>query len=280
MNRSECLKILGLHSHASEHEIRKQYKKLAMKLHPDTNPDPKAHESFIQLTNAVTFLLNPKSEPDKPNRKSERNSEDELLQRMKAAKERYEKQRKQQQVEEHLYYLSLTTGKKWFRYKIVAFTSLILSISIILDSFLPNHYETDTLLKFSTSQNNGIIYDKIAAIELKNHGYLYVENLPYAWINAYRQVQLETSWLLHTPRNLITYDDFSIYKIGVDFHLGSLEYIFAFLLLIPMIPYFYKRKSIQYVFLYHFSFWFIGIISLYILLTDNRLFHLITLGFL
>ena len=53
-------KILGLSENASKKEVKRKYKKLVKKCHPDINPDPKAHEEFILITEAYDFLIAPK----------------------------------------------------------------------------------------------------------------------------------------------------------------------------------------------------------------------------
>lgn len=53
-------KILGITKNATEDEIKKAYRKLARKLHPDINPDDKeAHAKFQQLNEANEVLSNP-----------------------------------------------------------------------------------------------------------------------------------------------------------------------------------------------------------------------------
>lgn len=55
-------KVLGITKSATEDEIKKAYRKLARKLHPDLNPDDKeAHSKFQQLNEANTVLSNPEN---------------------------------------------------------------------------------------------------------------------------------------------------------------------------------------------------------------------------
>jgi len=53
-------KLFGLPPTASHSEIKTAYRELALKLHPDQNPSPKAHEQFLNLNEAYHVLNNPK----------------------------------------------------------------------------------------------------------------------------------------------------------------------------------------------------------------------------
>ena len=53
-------KVLGLDKKASQDDIKKAYRKLARKLHPDLNPnDQEAQKKFQQLNEANEVLSDP-----------------------------------------------------------------------------------------------------------------------------------------------------------------------------------------------------------------------------
>src|SRR6478672_4762574 len=60
MDFIDYYKILGIEKNASEEDIKKAYRKLARKLHPDLNPnDKEAHKKFQQINEANEVLSDP-----------------------------------------------------------------------------------------------------------------------------------------------------------------------------------------------------------------------------
>src|SRR6476620_715025 len=55
--KKDYYEVLGVNKDASSEEIKKSYRKLAMKYHPDRNPDnPKAEEQFKEAKEAYEML--------------------------------------------------------------------------------------------------------------------------------------------------------------------------------------------------------------------------------
>ena len=67
MNLTDCYRLLGLNSEASTAEIKKSYRRLARKYHPDINGgNQQAQAKFIELTEAYKLLLSAVNTPRIP----------------------------------------------------------------------------------------------------------------------------------------------------------------------------------------------------------------------
>ncbi|KAG0671014.1 hypothetical protein C6P42_003691, partial [Pichia californica] len=56
INRTDYYKVLKVDKSSNEVEIKKSYRKLAIKLHPDKNKHPKASEAFKVIAKAFEVL--------------------------------------------------------------------------------------------------------------------------------------------------------------------------------------------------------------------------------
>ena len=69
MSKKDYYEVLGVNKDASENEIRRAYKKLAVKWHPDKHPDNKkeAEEKFKEISEAYSVLSDPKKKSEYDN---------------------------------------------------------------------------------------------------------------------------------------------------------------------------------------------------------------------
>ena len=62
--KRDYYEVLGVNRDASDEDIKKAYRKLAMKHHPDRNPDnPKSEEQFKEAKEAYEVLSDPQKRP-------------------------------------------------------------------------------------------------------------------------------------------------------------------------------------------------------------------------
>lgn len=64
MAKRDYYEVLGVSKNASDDEIKKAYKKMAIKYHPDRNPDDKEAEAkFKEAAEAYDVLRDPQNVP-------------------------------------------------------------------------------------------------------------------------------------------------------------------------------------------------------------------------
>lgn len=273
--RTELLRIFGLSAVASKSDIRRAYRKLAMQHHPDKNPDPKAHQRFIQLTAAYEELLADKFEEVKPliqPRKAQTHES-----RMKQAQKRYVNQQKYQIKEQQFYFQKLTSGRRWKIFQIQVIVSTFLAFILLIEPWIEKHFHFDEVVGYS-SIYNGLEKDMVRCISTKNDLEIFIESIGVSPFMSDPTILVETSWFTHQPIRIWHQTPTSKKAIHVDFSFNNLYPSMSLFFLIPLFTFFYRKKNYYFTFLYLFSQYIVGAIVVYLLVTQDRWAHLITFG--
>lgn len=271
--RKKYYDLFGLEENAGKEEIRKAYRKLAMQYHPDKNPDPRAHQIFIDLAEAYDILISDRFPKGNKTRK-----EKSFEERRREAEIRFQKQQERQHREQEAYFSNLTKGKKWMVFRRFAQLSAILSCLLLLDMILPTHMETHTVIGYSPKYN-GIINGLVICFKTDQGLEIFVKG-PYPnMYSSHPEIGVERSWIFHNPVRVWHRTTYYTRAFDIDFSVNSLFPVVSLLFLLPMLTMLYRRRSFWFTLFYLFSFNIIGICVVYFLVTQDRWWHLLTLGF-
>ena len=281
MPKSKYFKVLGLPSSASEKEIKKRYRTLVMKYHPDRNNDPNAHELFMRVTEAYEIVLNPSFIPKNIPRsqKTDDDKKKEREERMKKARERFKQQEEQEKAENIRFYNSITNGARWKRFRLLSIVGAILAFILILDLILPHHRTEDQLESYSINVARSPDGGMVGAIYTQKDNIHFVKNLDYELFGNTRYIEIESSWILHSPIYLMAKQKTKHKYYRLSFTVYGATILLVILFLIPLFTYWYKRMNILFTILFYISYYGITGLSILFLILGNRMYHLITLGF-
>ncbi|MFN5912609.1 MAG: J domain-containing protein [Bacteroidota bacterium] len=282
MSLSRKYALLGLDESASDQEVRRRYRTLAMRYHPDKNPSPEAAEKFIRITEAYESILDRRNEHSTRRKEPANQYEKERQhkERVMEARRRYQEQQRKEQLENERYYQNLINGKKWKIISLCATIGIILSIFIMLDLFLPMHSRKDRVAEYARDVYSGPRGKSISLIRTEDDQFLWIEDLNFSLYAYYPDIYVERSWIFHDPVQVVSIQKtgFAFFPVHYTFRSVSLVMILCFLL--PVFTVWYKRRTITFTLLWHLCLYLCAPLMLIFLLVNNHWAHLITLGFL
>jgi hypothetical protein len=274
-NRIHYLRLFGLNENATEEDIKKAYRKLAKKYHPDLNSDPKAQQIFIDLHEAYERLLNADVFSGGSNKRAEQSFET----RRAHAKVRYDEQQEIERKNQIYYFEKLIRSQSWVYFKYFAFFSALFSLVVFIDFFLPTKDIQDRVLAYSAPYN-GLVDGEVIAFQTSQGKEVFVKDCIISDVIKNPYIILEVSPILHQPKRVWRRDVSFNKAFEVDFSLWSAFPFFCIFFLIPLCTYFYKQKNLLFILLYYLSCYGVSVVLGYILVTEGRFLHLISLGFI
>jgi hypothetical protein len=252
--REHHLRILGLPPQATLEEIKRRYRELVMRFHPDVNPDPQAAEEFLKIQAAYEKVMGDDPElarivsayrPPKRKTKSPEAARAEYIrQRMSD----YIKQRDRESKEiEAQMFNTLTQGWIDRIAKVFGTLSALFGIIMLVDFFVAPTFESDEVMTKAYHehfQRNTIYFKSSNPIDVPEQVYLKV--------NAGDMFSLRYSGITHE------FEAWEVLRPGAqepvilvsEFNFFTLFPLFPVLFLIPGLIWFYRRNTTFFYILY------------------------------
>lgn len=280
MTGKQLFDFFGLPENSTEEEVRKRYKELAKKYHPDRNHSPNAKELFQNLNRVYNLIL--KTFQNRvPNEYQIRI--DAEMERRRKNNEKWRKmvleneRRKAEKINQ--WYERLQSGINWNYTFVISLTSLILVLILTIDLIIPKRQESDIVVKYDNSLSyvNDILTRNI--VTSKNGLYKISKN-DFSDIRFNPFITIEKTSILHI--SLRGYQFVNQYKKQIRFHLtvySSIVLVFIVLIASSFVL-FYRKKDAFFIMGSYFTRFFAGPFVVWFLVSDYRLIHIFTLGFL
>lgn len=278
---------MGIAPTKDKNAIKKAYRKLAMQYHPDKNPSDDAHSKFIEITEAYEILTG--QEKKAVFSATGKSSEQARQEKIRQAKERYQKMRDTEKDKDAEYYKKITTGWHWKIFKGLALYSLLFSILLSADYFVTG--KKRAVSEFSTYS----FLPKTIAFE----GELFQVSDSKYWSGDFPPVQMNYGLFFKDLKSISVLDEpidvnknswpsdrtirsklFANYESTEFYSYGSLYYIFPFFqifLLLPILLMKFKRPTINFSIGRLIAIWIIFPSVIYLSFSNGRIFHLLGL---
>jgi hypothetical protein len=271
--------VLGLPFGASEQLIKKRYKELAKKYHPDRNPSPDANKRFIEINEAYIYLISKDKIQVKSTEQQQKEREEELNKAYQEKAWRYAHEKKIRDEEElQAFYHSLQEGWSWFAFKTVTIVCAIILVSMTIDYFLPTQEIPEVVSEYSNNIYQSVGAHDISLVKTKSGKNLWMNDYFNSNFNYSPFFILESSQIFKNPITAKIYTGNQYFEIPIHFTVYWAQFALSPFLLFPIFMFFYKKDTAFFVIGHYLTRYVSGVLVGLYLLTEERWFHLITLG--
>jgi hypothetical protein len=293
IGKEKYFRVLGIKPTKDTRIIKKAYRKLALKHHPDKNPSPDAHYQFIIITEAYEILTGQRTEKSRPRTTVKPKSKEEIFaEKVKFAKERWKKQQEEEANKDKIYFEKIASGWKWKIFQVFAGYTAIFSSLLVFDYFVDGAHESIDPSEISQDFFGRDIsargeYFSVDAEEywFGPHGYPPVRGNYSYLFHDLRSISIITSPI--TPVNhksfsskMRKFDNFENKKLYTTVSYRSVHGSFPFLhfmFLVPMLVVIFKRPALRFTIWRLVSLWILYPTIIIISLSNDRIFNLIDL---
>ena len=252
-------KILGLPNQSDKKLVKRAYRRLAMKYHPDKNDDRKANEKFILINEAYAKIMDESAHQNSWNtyqNKKAKAKEEELKKRMQWAKKYAQYKKDQEERIAEITYNKIQHSALGWIYPLISWVCIGFAFLLFLDFMVMNTKDLDvdfdrSYVDMATEKDVLLFKDKESeeyigefAVHIDD-----VKRLEFSKKVKYKcQLtpifnELVTLTFYHQDENIKIFNHYSVYRAA---------YIFLFFLSTPVITLISKGPNFLHVFCVYF----------------------------
>ena len=252
-------KILGLPNQSDKKLVKRAYRRLAMKYHPDKNDDRKANEKFILINEAYAKIMDESAHQNTWNtyrNEKAKAKEEELKKRMQWAKKYAQYKKDQEERIAEITYNKIQHSALGWIYPLISWVCIGFAFLLFLDFMVMNTKDLDvdfdrSYVDMATEKDVLLFKDKESeeyigefAVHIND-----VKRLEFSKKVKYKcQLtpifnELVTLTFYHQDENIKIFNHYSVYRAA---------YIFLFFLLTPVITLISKGPNFLHVFCVYF----------------------------
>ena len=252
-------KILGLPNQSDKKLVKRAYRRLAMKYHPDKNDDRKANEKFILINEAYAKIMDESAHQNTWNtyqNEKVKAKEEELKKRMQWAKKYAQYKKDQEERIAEITYNKIQHSALGWIYPLISWVCIGFAFLLFLDFMVMNTKDLDvdfdrSYVDMATEKDVLLFKDRESeeyigefAVHIDD-----VKRLEFSKKVKYKcQLtpifnELVTLTFYHQDENIKIFNHYSVYRAA---------YIFLFFLLTPVITLISKGPNFLHVFCVYF----------------------------
>jgi hypothetical protein len=277
--RGSAYKVFGLNPGASEEEIRKRYRELVKKFHPDVNKHPRAEEKFIEIQVAYEQLMDGNEEPTEIESPAEPSFQTEYADYRAHARQQFEARKKKEAEELEKLYVRLQTGPVHLLHRCIALVSLIVAVALILDLILPNQRVAAVITSYSTEVYQSMNGNLVSLAKTNQGESFFLNAFSNRFFDINPFIEIKKTVIFHQSVSVLSYSNEFLQEIPIHFSFYWAQFVLFPFFIIPVIFLIYRKKDAYFIMGSYFSRYASGLLLLYFLISQDRWYHLLTLGF-
>ena len=277
--RGSAYKLFGLSPGASEEEIRKRYRELVKKFHPDVNKDANAEKKFIEIQTAYEELMREPEAQLGIDHPTESTFQEEYTSYREHARQQFQARKKKEAEELEKLYVRLQTGPIHLLHRCIALVSLIVLLTLCLDLILPNQRVSAVITSYSTDVYHSMNGNLVSLAKTNQGESFFLNAFSNRFFDTNPFIVINKTAIFHQSVSVLSRSNEFSQEIPIHFSFYWAQFLLFPIFLIPIAFLIYRKKDAFFIMGSYFTRYASGSLLLYFLITQDRWYHLLTLGF-